>query len=477
VFSRRSRLITFVCLINDLIATVVAFAGAYSLRVSLAGQGPFSGVGIYPFRYYLPVLLAALLIYPVCAYSIGAYRQLELRRPRDLASDTVKISVLGMLALTAILFGFKGQYVSRSLLLIFAVLEFALLALVRWFLLVSSVSFRTQPEHRRNFVIVGSGTGALQLASLLEEGERFGFHLLAMVSSSSDTLSAVPEVNTSYPVLPLSSVPELLHNHVVDEVLFAVDKDELASLEPLMRQCEQEGVHMRVNLDFLPTGFSHVFVEHLAHVPLLTFSSAPQNELALYFKRASDILISSVALLLLSPLLAVLAAAIKLTSSGPVFFRQQRCGLGGRRFSLLKFRSMVNNADQLLPHLEASNEVDGPVFKIRNDPRCTPLGRWLRMLSLDELPQLWNVLRGDMSLVGPRPPLPEEVKQYEPWQRRRLRMRPGLTCLWALEGRSHLRFDRWVKLDLLYIDNWSMWLDLKILLRTIPAVVSGRGAH
>jgi lipopolysaccharide/colanic/teichoic acid biosynthesis glycosyltransferase len=143
----------------------------------------------------------------------------------------------------------------------------------------------------------------------------------------------------------------------------------------------------------------------------------------------------------------------------------------------LKFRSMVNNAHEMLQELEQHNEVDGPVFKMRNDPRCTNVGRWLRILSLDELPQLWNVLRGDMSLVGPRPPLPQEVDQYEPWQRRRLRIRPGLTCLWALEGRSKLQFDRRMRRDLLYIDNWSMWLDFKILLKTIPAVLLGRGAH
>lgn len=234
---------------------------------------------------------------------------------------------------------------------------------------------------------------------------------------------------------------------------------------------------MRLQLDFLPKGFSQIFVEHLAHVPLLTFASSPQNEFALFFKRAIDVIFSAVALAIFSPVLLLLALLIKLTSSGPVFYRQVRCGLGGRRFVLLKFRSMVENAEQLQPSFEEMNEVDGPVFKIRNDPRCTTIGRWMRVLSLDELPQLWNVLRGDMSLVGPRPPLPQEVEQYEPWQRRRLRIRPGLTCLWALEGRSQLQFERWVKLDLLYIDNWSMWLDLKILLKTIPAVLSGKGAH
>ncbi|MGA3212123.1 MAG: sugar transferase, partial [Terriglobales bacterium] len=157
-------------------------------------------------------------------------------------------------------------------------------------------------------------------------------------------------------------------------------------------------------------------------------------------------------------------------------YRQKRCGLGGRRFTLYKFRSMVHGADKLRADLEEHNELQGPVFKISNDPRMTSTGRWLRKFSLDELPQLWNILRGDMSFVGPRPPLAEEVAQYEKWQRRRLRMRPGLTCLWALEGRNELVFRRWMQLDLFYIDHWSLWLDLKIFVKTIPLVLRGRGA-
>jgi exopolysaccharide biosynthesis polyprenyl glycosylphosphotransferase len=263
---------------------------------------------------------------------------------------------------------------------------------------------------------------------------------------------------------------------VVDEVLFAVDKEELRRLEALILLCEQEGVKTRVPLDFLPRTFSQVYVENFRHVPLLTFGSTPDNELKLFAKRMVDFTLSAVALVLLSPLLLILALLIRLTSPGPILYRQIRCGLGGRRFTLYKFRSMVANADKLRTELEALNEVDGPVFKLTDDPRCTPLGRWLRKISFDELPQLWNILRGDMSFVGPRPPLPEEVEKYESWQRRRLRMRPGLTCLWTLEGRSRLSFDRWIRLDLAYIDNWSLFLDFKILLKSIPLVVFGRGA-
>jgi len=221
---------------------------------------------------------------------------------------------------------------------------------------------------------------------------------------------------------------------------------------------------------------SRVTLEHIEHVPLLTLSTTPQDEMQLFFKRTLDTVVGLGFIVLLSPLLLFVALLVKFTSRGPVLYRQTRCGLGGRRFTVYKFRSMVEGADEMRSQIAHLNEVDGPVFKIAEDPRCTPVGRWLRRTSLDELPQLWNVLRGDMSFVGPRPPVPEEVEKYEPWQRRRLRMRPGLTCLWALEGRSRLNFERWMQLDLSYIDGWSLWLDAKIFVRTIPHVLFGRGA-
>jgi exopolysaccharide biosynthesis polyprenyl glycosylphosphotransferase len=182
-------------------------------------------------------------------------------------------------------------------------------------------------------------------------------------------------------------------------------------------------------------------------------------------------------LVLLSPLFLIIAALIKLTSSGPIFFKQVRCGLGGRKFAFYKFRSMIVDAEERKKGLEPLNEMSGPVFKIKDDPRITPVGRIIRKLSLDELPQLYNVLKGEMSLVGPRPPIPEEVQKYERWQRRRLSMRPGLTCLWQVNGRNEVDFEQWMKLDLEYIDNWSLGLDFKIMLRTIPVVLTGHGAH
>ena len=477
MFSRFSRNIAFTCVLNDVAATTAAFVLAFLIRL-WAGQDDWQRAGpIHLFRLYLPVLLAAVVIFPLLGYILGAYKQVELRRPREIATDIVKMAALGLLTLFSALFLLQGHFVSRSFLFLFAVLQFLLLGTSRWLLLIGGTWLRSRPEQRRHFIIVGSGNGAAEVATLLEAGERFGLSLLGFIHIGNEPPTSPAGLRRAYSVLPKEQLVKMLHNRIVDEVVFAVEKEELLELEPLMQQCEQEGVRIRIQLDFLPKGFSHIFVEHLAHVPLLTLASTPQNDFALLFKRTVDVIVSILSLLVLSPVLLILTLLVKLTSKGPALFRQIRCGLGGRQFVLLKFRSMVVNADELLADLSELNEAEAPLFKMRNDPRCTKLGRWMRMFSMDELPQLWNILRGDMSLVGPRPPLPQEVEQYQPWQRRRLRMRPGLTCLWALEGRSQLRFERLTRLDLLYIDNWSVWLDLKILLKTIPTVLSGRGAH
>jgi lipopolysaccharide/colanic/teichoic acid biosynthesis glycosyltransferase len=217
-------------------------------------------------------------------------------------------------------------------------------------------------------------------------------------------------------------------------------------------------------------------LDSIRDVPLLTLGSTPDNEFALFIKRASDVILSAIALVVLSPVFLTLAVLVRLSSPGPILHRQVRCGLNGRRFVMLKFRSMVANAEALRPHYERFNEVRGAAFKITNDPRCTKLGLWIRKFGLDELPQLWNVMRGDMSIVGPRPSLEDDVKKYEPWQRRRLRMRPGLTCLYVVENHNRHDFERLAQFDIAYIDGWSLSLDFKIFVRTIPRVVMGRGA-
>jgi exopolysaccharide biosynthesis polyprenyl glycosylphosphotransferase len=283
-----------------------------------------------------------------------------------------------------------------------------------------------------------------------------------------DSVSEV-ELEQRYPVRSLSKLPDLLREHIIDEIIFAVDSRRLAELEEIFLLCDEEGVKTRVAVDFFPHVNSQVYLERLGSSPLLTFSATPHDEIRLLAKRLT-------ASIFLIPVMLLIALLIRLTSPGPAVFRQVRCGLNGRRFVFYKFRSMVQNAEAMRAGVEHLSERK-LAMKIPNDPRLTGVGRWLRKFSIDEWPQLWNVLKGDMSLVGPRPALPDEVEQYKRWQRRRLRMRPGLTCLWAVNGRDAVDFETWMKLDMQYIDQWSLALDWKIMLRTIPHVVSGRGAH
>jgi exopolysaccharide biosynthesis polyprenyl glycosylphosphotransferase len=279
-----------------------------------------------------------------------------------------------------------------------------------------------------------------------------------------------------YPVRPVAELPAILRQHVVDEIVFAVGSESLADLEEVFLLCDEEGVRTRVAVDFFPHVNSTVSLDRFGATPLLTFSAAPYDEIRLLIKRTMDVALAAAGLVALAPFMALVAALVRLTSPGPAIFRQVRCGLNGRRFLFYKFRSMCENAEELKPAMAHLNTRE-TAFKIPDDPRLTPVGRYLRKFSIDELPQLWNVLRGDMSLVGPRPAVPSEVERYQRWQRRRLRMRPGLTCLWAVSGRDAVDFETWMKMDMQYIDNWSLALDWKILLRTIPRVLTGRGAN
>lgn len=475
MFEQRSKLLGFGCLAHDLALTGCAFLLAFWTRIALFQNHVDSFGPIFPLRHYLPNLAGILTLWLVVGFVLGIYRRIELRNPLQIIWDETRLVAAGMVLIYAALYFFHAD-TSRSLIVIFGFVDVLLLIAGRLVLFYSKGSLRRLLGRYHYVLIVGTGAEAMELAHLVEDAEPLGLRLVGFVHSGGGVLPQPQGLQREYSSMPLDRVPEILRNHVVDEVMIAVDKQDLDRIEPVIIHCEREGVKTRIHLNFLQATNSKVYLEHLSHVPLLTFANVPQDEMQLLAKRIVDFAMSAIILTLLSPALLIIALLVKLTSRGPVLYRQLRCGLGGRRFTLFKFRSMVDNAEQLRQQLDHLNEVDGPVFKIAADPRCTPLGRWLRRTSLDELPQLWNILRGDMSFVGPRPPLPEEVEQYQSWQRRRLRMRPGMTCLWALEGRSQLNFDRWMQLDLSYIDRWSLWLDAEIFFKTIPHVLFGRGA-
>ena len=478
MFDRRSKLLGTVTLLQDLAVTALAFVVAYYLRDLLARSEFFAGHlhEIYPFDYYIPLMLVFLLVWAVVGYFSRFYRDLELSNPIQVVLNLLNQLAIVLVFIYAGLYLFRRSDISRTYVMMVGMVDLVLLVAGRYISYNGIAWMRQHLGRYHYFLIIGCGSRAHEMATLIEESRGMGLRLVGFVNPTSEG-SKLSDRFGRYDVFPLSTVEQVLRDRVIDEVVFAVSMQELARLEPLMSHCASVGVKTRVQLEFLPSPYSRIYLENFRDVPLLSLSTAPESELLLFLKRTVDVVVAAFSLVLLVPLLITIAAAIRITSPGDVLFRQTRCGLGGRRFTLFKFRSMVNNAEQLRAELHQLNELDGPAFKISDDPRITPVGRILRRFSLDELPQLWNILRGDMSFVGPRPAIPDEVEKYEPWQCRRLRMRPGLTCIWVLEGRSHVDFHRWIQLDLAYIDNWSLWLDCKIFFRTIPIVISGKGAY
>jgi len=472
MFARHNRLIGILYLFADLVLALVSFPLARGLRADLTTRP------LYPPGYYPWIVLLGVALWIGAGMVTGIYRTVREEDLRRVFADPLKVGITAVVVLLAFTSAFKLEYVSRLLLGLYALIDVFLMISFRLVARRYAAGLRRSVSGFRNFLLVGEGPELAEIARTLEAHETHGMRLFGFVNIEAGPgagHSPPSGLAKAYPAFTLGELPNLLRRQVIDEVIFAASKEELDELNDTFLVCEEEGVKTRVLLSFFPQVISKVYLERLGDKPLLTFSATPEEEL-LILKRLLDFLMALVLLVVLSPLLFVLAILVKLTSQGPVFFRQTRCGLGGRKFTLYKFRSMRADADLRREELEALNEVDGPVFKIKNDPRCTPIGRFMRKFSLDELPQLINILSGDMSFVGPRPPLPEEVEKYERWQRRRLRMQPGLTCLWALEGRSQLSFRRWMELDLEYIDHWSMTLDWKILLRTVPVVLLGRGA-
>ena len=457
--------------LSDIVIVALAFELAYTTRVRMELDHTF---------FLAPTVKALLLgwsmvVWVALGYWWELYDRIDAAHPRVILRDVFRQCLLG--AAFLILFEYLRRLdLSRSFVLLFASYAWVLLCLFRL------NAGRVMRVVRREFgsphyvMVAGLGEAAMRLGRQIEDAQNYGVRLVGFLADSNDPAVAEIQLDGKYPVRPLLQLPELLRNHVIDEIIFAVDSRRLAELEEAFLLCDEEGVRTRVAVDFFPHVNSEVYLDRLGTLPLLTFSATPHDEIRLLVKRITDMALATAALVILFPVMLAIALMIRLTSPGPAIFRQERCGLNGRRFEFYKFRSMQENAHQMRESLKHLSQRE-LAMKIPNDPRLTPVGRWLRKFSIDEWPQLWNVMKGDMSLVGPRPAVPEEVDQYQRWQRRRLRMRPGLTCLWAVCGRDAVDFETWMKLDMQYIDSWSLALDWKIILRTIPQVLTGRGAN
>ena len=424
---------------------------------------------IQDFPAYAWLLLVIGLIVPPALESQGYYQRPLLFSRKSTLWQLVKAATWVTVALIIVLF-FRKAEGARGVLVLFGPVAVALVFLKeegvrRW-----GLARRGGQAARRRIILIGSQGPADRSG---EDTARLEKEIAAGRLGDIETVARVDLARTSP-----AQLAELLHETSANAVIISPRQALFSQIEVAIQVCELEGVEVWLLADFFQTRLSQATADDLNGQPVLVFRTGPEASWQALAKTAIDFAGSLVLLALTAPVMLLASLAVRMTSPGPVLFRQQRAGLNGHPFTMLKFRTMVTNAEQMQQELAQLNEMSGPVFKVTNDPRITPVGRFLRRYSIDELPQLWNVATGEMSLVGPRPLPVHEVKRFDdPAHRRRLSVKPGLTCLWQVSGRNNVSdFKEWVRLDLEYIDNWSLWLDIKILVRTVPAVFAGAGA-
>jgi len=430
---------------------------------------------IYPLDMYLWLLLIILPVWCGLLNFQGLYESFRTKRVTEIVWIIIKTGLFSTLIVGTFIFILKLTYVSRIFIFFFSAISVSLLSLEKVILIQVFKHAGLGENNYKHLLVVGTGKRAEKFIQMVKEHPEWGIKIVGLIDDEPEKIGR--EVSNIKVIGLLKDIPDILHEKIVDEVVFIVPRLWLSRIEESILSCEREGIKVSVAVDLFNFKIGKLQATDLGGIPLMRLETTRPSPWQLFTKRGFDIIISLAGLVLLAPVLLLIAIVIKLESRGPLFFKQERNGMNGRKFTLLKFRSMVVGAEKMQEELLALNEMDGPVFKIKDDPRITKVGEFLRKASLDELPQLINVLKGDMSLVGPRPPIPGEVTNYETWQRRRLSMRPGLTCFWQISGRNVIGFEQWMKLDLEYIDNWSLGLDFKILLKTVPVVLFGTGAR
>ncbi len=412
---------------------------------------------------YFWLYLVLILTGPLILETQGFYDRPLLSTRRAALWPLFTGCLITTVGLITVLYFFRLELFPRGVAMLFGGVSFVLISIKDEVMRTALRSKFARAHLQRKFILVGTEDETIRMRGELKD------HF-------EEDLVILSEFNLNK--TPLEELTKLLHEHSVNGVIINARHHYFEKVESAIRTCELEGVEVWLLADFFRTQISHTSFDEFHGRPVLVFRSTPDASWQGVLKQLIDFTVALVAVILLAIPFAVIGLLIKLTSPGPILFRQRRCGLNGQPFTILKFRTMYTDAEQRQHELAAMNEMKGPVFKIKNDPRITPIGRWLRKFSIDEFPQFYNVLRGEMSLVGPRPLPVDEVRRFDDLaHRRRLSVKPGLTCLWQVSGRNEVSdFGDWVRLDLEYIDNWSLWLDLKIIWRTIPIVLVGAGA-
>lgn len=462
---------------------IAILAWVLSVHISIAFD-------VLPAASFYSAIIIYLIILPIQVWVFNLSYRTSLRITDQFVSATQ--SVIGI-AIAIIAFDFvAGLSTPRTVLFVFAFLSLLGLVIANQF--VRYWYFHSRKEIRDNYtkvLLVGSGPRALRAAEKLTRTSDWGTQIIGYIDPDPQfmrtklpayrTHSAIDDLATTSIDEPiagsLTDIESIIAQHVVDEVLIAVPRGLLTELQPIVDTCQAEGIRLRIVADLFDIEAAKVEFSLVDGVPIVDFLPVSQSANTLILKRMFDLVLVLAAVPLLVPIFFLIAIAVKVDSRGPIFFKQERIGLNKRRFMMFKFRSMSADAEIRMAEIEHLNEADGPIFKIKNDPRVTRVGRFIRRTSLDELPQLINVVMGHMSLVGPRPMSLRDVNLFDKSvQRRRFSVRPGCTCLWQISGRSELPFDKWLELDLQYIEQWSLLLDLKILCQTIPTVIKGSGA-
>ncbi|MEB2283207.1 MAG: hypothetical protein B6D46_05555 [Polyangiaceae bacterium UTPRO1] len=481
---RRKALVTLIK-VTDLTVVMACLVGAVAITAGRNGSDAHTPVLDMQITIFTMLCVGVYLTYWHFALRMrGLYNSYRLspatRELRDLGM-AVLVATLPLVVLSAPL-GFG--YLSPELLIVFPMLTFAGLGFERRVLRATARQVRNLGRNLRDVIIVGDGGPALEGAARLAQRDGLGYRVVEVLNVRSQIEPARRDSGgtaangTAGAVDVLNQLAMLLESQPIDEVFIGLPLDGSEPLiRPIVALCEEQGITIRVVAHLAALDWGKASIDTLGEQPVITISSGPPDSVQLIAKRLIDLVGAVIGLIVLAPLMAVIAIAVKLDSHGPVLFVQERVGLNRRRFPAYKFRTMVIGAENLQADLEHLNEAEGPVFKIAEDPRRTRVGRWLRRASLDELPQLVNVLMGDMSLVGPRPlPVRDVARIDTRWHRRRFSVKPGITCLWQINSREP-KFEEWIRSDMDYIDNWSLALDLKILAKTIPAVIYGHGAH
>lgn len=453
----------------DLLLTVLCFLGAFYVRIFII---PAKEVNFFSHLFLLPLVLF---------FIVGFFSYFDAyETPRSKTCLGYAWSVFRGIALTigvilALLFFLKVEYVSRTVVVIFSGFEFLSIwgsrcCLRRYY--IRSVKSGSKALH---VLIIGTGDRAAELSAELSRQAEWGMkvigHLDPDASRIGQTVHGAPVIGT------VENISQILKRHVIDEVVIAIPRSMLEDVEPIALACEEEGIKLQFMADVFNLHVDRIRLVQVGSIPLLTLEPVAQDEIKLLLKRSFDIVVTLFSMPFVLPIIGIIAVAVKWDSPGPAFFIQQRVGLKKRLFPMIKFRSMYVDAEERLKEIEHLNEAEGPIFKMKEDPRVTRVGNFIRKTSLDELPQFFNVLAGHMSLVGPRPMSIRDVDLFDKGiQRKRFSVKPGITCIWQISGRSNLPFEKWLELDLQYIENWNLWLDIKILFKTIPAVVMSKGA-